>query len=120
MDIDGEAPKKKKVVKKHKIAFSTTTSSLDPAVIEKLKEQEAQMHAVDKYVMDTEVSSLSECSSGRWLMIMVANRTAKMRSRNVYNMRGKLDERYAAYVQPAERGTSQGPGGGFWATGDGC
>jgi hypothetical protein len=71
MDFDGEAPKKKKVVKKHEIAFSTTTSSLDPAVVEKLKEQEAQMHAVDKYVMDTEVGSLYECSSGRWLWLQI-------------------------------------------------
>lgn len=83
MDVDGEAPKKKKVVKKHEIAFSTTTSSLDPTVVEKLKEQEAQMHAVDKYVMETEVGYLSECSSGCWLTAMVANRTARMRSRNM-------------------------------------
>jgi len=84
MDVDGEAPKKKKVVKKHEIPFSTATSSLDPAVIEKLKEQEANMHAVDKYVMDTEdrKNALEEY---------------------VYDMRGKLDDRYTAYVQPAER-----------------
>ncbi|KAJ8581594.1 heat shock protein 70 [Rhizopogon salebrosus TDB-379] len=84
MDVDGEAPKKKKIVKKHEIPFSTTTSSLDPAVIEKLKEQEANMHAVDKYVMDTEdrKNALEEY---------------------VYDMRGKLDDRYTAYVQPAER-----------------
>jgi len=84
MDVDGEAPKKKKIVKKHEIPFSTATSSLDPAVIEKLKEQEANMHAVDKYVMDTEdrKNALEEY---------------------VYDMRGKLDDRYTAYVQPAER-----------------
>ncbi|OJA20978.1 hypothetical protein AZE42_11480 [Rhizopogon vesiculosus] len=84
MDVDGEAPKKKRVVKKHEIAFTTTTSSLDPAVVEKLKEQEAQMHAVDKYVMETEdrKNALEEY---------------------VYDMRGKLDDRYTAYVQPAER-----------------
>ncbi|OAX34233.1 heat shock protein 70 [Rhizopogon vinicolor AM-OR11-026] len=84
MDVDGEAPKKKRVVKKHEIAFTTTTSSLDPTVVEKLKEQEAQMHAVDKYVMETEdrKNALEEY---------------------VYDMRGKLDDRYTAYVQPAER-----------------
>jgi heat shock protein 4 len=83
MDVDGEAPKKKKIVKKHEIPFSTTTSSLDPAVIEKLKEQEANMHAVDKYVMDTEVGFLLAFISRRLLMVMTANRTARTRSRNM-------------------------------------
>jgi heat shock protein 4 len=83
MDVDGEAPKKKKIVKKHEIPFSTTTSSLDPAVIEKLKEQEANMHAVDKYVMDTEVGFLLASMSRRLLRGMTAHRTARTRSRNM-------------------------------------
>ncbi|KAG0707014.1 heat shock protein 70 family [Suillus ampliporus] len=84
MEVDGEAPKKKRIVKKNEISFSTRTSSLDPSVVEKLKEQEAEMHAADKLVMDTEdrKNALEEY---------------------VYDMRAKLDERYAAYVQPAEK-----------------
>ncbi|KAG1751254.1 Hsp70 protein-domain-containing protein [Suillus paluster] len=84
MEVDGEAPKKKRVVKKNEIPFSTRTSSLDPSVIEKLKEQEAEMHAADKLVMDTEdrKNALEEY---------------------VYDMRAKLDERYSSYVQASEK-----------------
>ena len=73
MEVDGEAvPKKKKVVKKHEIPFSVRTSSLDPAVVEKLKEQEAEMFAVDKYVMDTEVGYLAAATSRCLLMSIIA------------------------------------------------
>lgn len=84
MEVDGEAPKKKRVVKKNEILFSARTSSLDTSVVEKLKEQEAEMHAADKLVMDTEdrKNALEEY---------------------VYDMRAKLDERYSSYVQPAEK-----------------
>ncbi|KAG1763433.1 heat shock protein 70 family [Suillus placidus] len=84
MEVDGEAPKKKRVVKKNEIPFSTGTSSLDPSVVEKLKEQEAEMHAGDKLVMDTEdrKNALEEY---------------------VYDMRAKLDERYSAFAQAAEK-----------------
>jgi heat shock protein 4 len=84
MEVDGEAPKKKRVVKKNEIPFSTRTSSLDPSVVEKLKELEAGMHAADKLVMDTEdrKNALEEY---------------------VYDMRAKLDERYSSFAQPAEK-----------------
>ncbi|ESK84674.1 heat shock protein [Moniliophthora roreri MCA 2997] len=77
-------PKKKKVVKKIDIKFVTGNSSLDKSVIENLKEQENQMHANDKLVMDTEdrKNALEEY---------------------VYDMRGKLDDRYAAYVTPEDK-----------------
>jgi len=63
MDVDGaaegaEAPapvKKKRVVRKKEIPFVSTNSSLDKSVVELYKEQESQMHAADKLVMDTEV-----------------------------------------------------------------
>lgn len=66
MDVDpaveGAAPpKKKKVVKKKEIPFVATASSLDKSIIETLKEQENQMHAADKLVMDTEVCPLFLC-----------------------------------------------------------
>ena len=59
MDVDGaaqpaEAQKKKRVVKKIEVPFASFASSLDPSVLEKFKEQEAQMHAADKLVQDTE------------------------------------------------------------------
>lgn len=83
MEVDGEAPKKKRVVKKE-IPFSTRTSSLDPSFVEKLKELEAGMHAADKLVMDTEdrKNALEEY---------------------VYDMRAKLDERYSSFAQAAEK-----------------
>ncbi|KAG6336640.1 hypothetical protein ID866_2447 [Astraeus odoratus] len=89
MDVDGEAPenappKKKRVTKKVEVPFFMGTTSLDHSVIEKLKELEAQMHAADKLVQDTEdrKNALEEY---------------------VYDMRGKLDDRYASYVRPEEK-----------------
>jgi heat shock protein 4 len=90
MQVDGAAegappapaPKKKKV--KKEVPFVASTSSLDSATVEKLKEQEAGMHAADKLVMDTEdrKNALEEY---------------------VYDTRAKLDERYAPYVKPEEK-----------------
>ncbi|KAN0091424.1 Heat shock protein 70 family [Tylopilus felleus] len=88
MEVDGNAqpaePPKKKRVKKIEVPFTSFASSLDPSVLEKLKEQEAQMHAADKLVQDTEdrKNALEEY---------------------VYDTRGKLDDRYAAYVQAGEK-----------------
>ncbi|KAL6299797.1 heat shock protein 70 family [Sparassis latifolia] len=84
---EGEAapPKKKKVVKKKiEVPFVWGSSSLEASVLEKYKEQEAQMHAADKLVMDTEdrKNALEEY---------------------VYDTRARLDERYAPYVQAAEK-----------------
>ncbi|TFK53745.1 heat shock protein 70 [Heliocybe sulcata] len=87
MEVDGEAqqaqPKKKKVVKKE-VPFVVGNSALDKSLLEKLREEEAQMHAADKLVMDTEdaKNALEEY---------------------VYDMRGKLDDRYASYVQQPEK-----------------
>ncbi|KAF9234284.1 Hsp70 protein-domain-containing protein [Melanogaster broomeanus] len=79
-----DAPAKKRRVKKIDVPFTTLTTSLDPAILEKFKEQEAQMHAADKLVQDTEdrKNALEEY---------------------VYDTRGKLDDRYAPFVQPAEK-----------------
>lgn len=59
MDVDGgvqpaDVPKKKRV-KKIEVPFTSFATSLDASILEKLKEQEAQMHATDKLVQDTEV-----------------------------------------------------------------
>jgi len=88
MDVDSTEPpappKKKRLVKKKEIPFIATSSSLDKSKIEELKEQENQMHASDKLVMDTEdrKNALEEY---------------------VYDTRSKLDDRYAAYVQAEEK-----------------
>ncbi|KAF9234299.1 Hsp70 protein-domain-containing protein [Melanogaster broomeanus] len=89
MDVDGEAapaeaPAKKRRVKKIDVPFTSLATSLDPAVLEKFKELEAQMHAADKLVQDTEdhKNALEEY---------------------VYDTRGKLDDRYAPFVQSAEK-----------------
>jgi len=87
MAVDGEsdAPKKiKRIVKKKDVAFISGSTSLDPTLVEQYKEQENQMHSADKLVMDTEdrKNALEEY---------------------VYDMRGKLDGKYAAYVQAPEK-----------------
>lgn len=56
---DGAAPpasKKKRIVKKKEIPFITGNNSLDKSTVETFREQEIEMHAADKLVMDTEVS----------------------------------------------------------------
>ncbi|KAF7980383.1 hypothetical protein HWV62_38855 [Athelia sp. TMB] len=87
MAVDGEpdAPKKvKRIVKKKDIAFISGATSLDQTLVEQYKEQELSMHSADKLVMDTEdrKNALEEY---------------------VYDMRGKLDDKYAAYVQAPEK-----------------
>ncbi|GJE90018.1 HSP70-domain-containing protein [Phanerochaete sordida] len=86
MVVDGseEAPKKKKVLKKNPVPFIWHSTSLDPTVLEQYKQQEAEMWAADKLVADTEdrKNALEEY---------------------IYDMRSKLDDRYAAYVQSAEK-----------------
>ncbi|KAH9859172.1 heat shock protein [Lenzites betulinus] len=90
MQVDGaEAdpaapPKKKKVVKKKDVAFVWGATSLDPSIVEQFKELESQMHAADKLVKDTEErkNALEEF---------------------VYDTRSRLDERYAPFVQAAEK-----------------
>jgi heat shock protein 4 len=58
MAVDGEpeaAPKKKKIVKKTDVPFVWGSAALDKTIVESLREQEAEMHAADKLVVDTEV-----------------------------------------------------------------
>lgn len=54
---EGEAPKPRKLIKKTDLQVVTRYSSLDPAVLEKLRESENSMYAADKLVADTEVSA---------------------------------------------------------------
>ena len=48
-----------KIVKKKDVPFVWSTTSLDSSIVEQLKQQEADMHAADKLVADTEVSLVS-------------------------------------------------------------
>lgn len=88
MEVDakeGEAvPKKKKIVRKKDVPVVTGYNSLETSTLNNLREQEASMHAADKLVKDTEdrKNALEEY---------------------IYDMRGKLEDRYAPYVQPAEK-----------------
>lgn len=81
---EGEPPKPRKLVKKTDLPVVTRYSSLEPAVLEKLRESENSMYAADKLVADTEdrKNALEEY---------------------VYDMRGKLDERLASFVLPDEK-----------------
>ncbi|KAJ7078389.1 heat shock protein 70 family [Mycena crocata] len=84
--VEGEAPPapKKKRVRKKDVPFIASTSSMDKATVETLREAENAMHAADKLVMDTEdrKNALEEY---------------------VYDTRAKLDERYAPFVQADEK-----------------
>ncbi|KAF8871912.1 heat shock protein 70 family [Mucidula mucida] len=87
MEVDapeGAVPKKKRVTQKRDVPFFAGTASLDKSIVEKYKELEGQMHESDKLVMDTEdrKNALEEY---------------------VYDTRGKLDDRYAHFVQPEEK-----------------
>ncbi|KAI0318852.1 heat shock protein 70 [Amylostereum chailletii] len=89
MAVDGEAeaaPKKKRVTKKNPLSVVTGYPGLEASILEKYKEHEAQMYASDKLVQDTEdrKNALEEY---------------------VYDTRGKLDDRYAPFVQPQEKAT---------------
>ncbi|KAJ2915267.1 hypothetical protein MD484_g5139, partial [Candolleomyces efflorescens] len=97
MDVDGAAtpgaegdaapvapPKKKKVVKKKEVPFVATNSSLPKEVVEEWKEKELEMHESDKLVFDTEERKNAV-------------------EEYVYDMRGKVEDRYAAYVQAGEK-----------------
>ena len=101
MAVDGEEPKKKKVVKKTNIPFVWTSTGLDPTVLEQYRQQEAEMHAADKLVADTEVSLM------RCLVDVFADKAVQDRKNAleeyIYDMRGKLDDRYAPYVQAEEK-----------------
>ncbi|KAG8762406.1 adenyl-nucleotide exchange factor sse1 [Ceratobasidium sp. 428] len=54
---EGEPPKPRKSVKKTDLPIIVRYSSLEPAVLEQLRESENSMHAADKLVADTEVSA---------------------------------------------------------------
>ncbi|KAF7303739.1 Heat shock protein [Mycena indigotica] len=89
MDVDagGEpaAPvAKKRRIKKKEIPFVVASTSLDKSIVEGWREQENAMHSADKLVMDTEdrKNALEEY---------------------VYDMRGKLDDRYASFVKAEEK-----------------
>jgi heat shock protein 4 len=91
MEVDasavGEAPappKKKKVVKRKEVPFVTTNTSLEKSILDRYTAQEAEMYASDKLVADTEdrKNALEEY---------------------VYDMRGKVEDRYAAYTKPEEK-----------------
>lgn len=89
MDVDTAdgtpaPPKKKRVVKKKPVKFVVQTSSLDATALAAYKEQEAQMHASDKLVRDT------------------ADRKNALEE-YVYDMRSKLDGKYASFVQAKEK-----------------
>ena len=84
MAVDGEPdakPKIKRVIKKKEVAFVTRTSSLDASILEKYKEQEGQMHASDKLVMETEVRILVIWSTSLRLSYM--DRIVKILSRSM-------------------------------------
>ena len=78
------APKMKKVIKKTDIPVVAGYSGLDQTVVNEYREKEGEMHSSDKLVMETEErkNALEEY---------------------VYDMRGKLDDRYASYVQAEEK-----------------
>lgn len=74
MDVDGEAPpaeekKKKYVVKKKDVPFFSATTALEKSVLERYTQQEAEMHAADKLVSDTEVRLAVNNRPCPWLIV---------------------------------------------------
>ncbi|KAI0000483.1 heat shock protein [Russula vinacea] len=87
MQVDGESsepPKKKKVVKKNPVAYVAGYGGLDSSVVDRYREKELTMYASDKLVQDTEErkNALEEY---------------------IYDMRSKLEDRYAHFVQSQEK-----------------
>ncbi|KAI0256232.1 heat shock protein 70 family [Lactifluus subvellereus] len=86
MQVDGESepPKKKKVVKKNPVAYVAGYGGIDSSMVDNYKEKELTMHTNDKLVQDTEErkNALEEY---------------------IYDMRSKLEDRYAPFVQPQEK-----------------
>ncbi|KAI0001358.1 heat shock protein [Russula compacta] len=87
MQVDGESsepPKKKKVVKKNPVAYVVGYGGFDPSIVDKYREKELTMYSNDKLVQDTEErkNALEEY---------------------IYDMRSKLEDRYAVFVQPQEK-----------------
>ncbi|KAF8271318.1 heat shock protein 70 family [Lactarius quietus] len=87
MQVEGEStepPKKKKVVKKNPVAYVASYGGLDSSMVDRYKEKELAMYANDKLVQDTEdrKNALEEY---------------------IYDMRAKLEDRYAPYVQQQEK-----------------
>lgn len=86
---EGEKPKTevrrvKKLQRKDDLPISTSYATFDEKRVAEFKETEGKLHAADKLVADTEErkNALEEY---------------------IYDTRGKLDERYAAFVQPEEK-----------------
>src|SRR5204862_5628393 len=106
MEVDGqpaEPPKVKRVTRKRELPVIFSSTSLDPSLLEQLKEKEAQMHSADKLVMDTEVRRFSALQKPSFCLIPITHQDRKNAlEESVYDMRNKVDARYATYVQPSE------------------
>jgi heat shock protein 4 len=74
-------PQKKKKVIKRDIPIVPGSRTLDPSILNTLKEQEANMHASDKLIMDTEVNGISIVRGA--YMLMSLHRIAKMLSKSM-------------------------------------
>ncbi|TFK20742.1 heat shock protein [Coprinopsis marcescibilis] len=77
-------PKKKKIIRKKDVPFVATNTSLQKEVVESYREKELQIYESDKLVIDTEErkNALEEY---------------------IYDMRSKVEDRYAAYIQSEEK-----------------
>ena len=86
---EGEPPKTekrmvKKLQRKDDLPIESDLGVVNETVLAQMKEREGQMHAADKLVVDTEdrKNALEEY---------------------IYDTRGKLEDRFAAFVQPQEK-----------------
>lgn len=103
MAVDGEEPpKKKRVTRKKDVPFVWASTSLDSSVIEQFRQQEAEMHAADKLVVDTEVSTVPLYAATSCLLFSLQDRKNALEE-YIYDMRSKLDSRYNPYAQTPEK-----------------
>ncbi|TFK95607.1 heat shock protein 70 [Pterulicium gracile] len=84
--VEGEEakPKKRTTKRKKDVQFVTRTTSLGAEVVERYRERESEMYSADKLVADTE-----DCKNAL--------------EEYVYDMRSKLDDRYASFSTSSEK-----------------
>lgn len=96
----------KKIQRKGDCSIVGQYAAVDRKVVDEMAEKEGKMHAEDKLVMETEVRKRltvlndQRGTKCRWLTEQDRKNALE---EYVYDMRGKLEDRYAIYVQESEK-----------------
>ena len=90
----------KKIQRKGDCSVIGQYTSLATTALDSMTEIEGKMHAEDKLVMETEVSQTLQHPEQYELMLQNCKNALE---EYVYDMRGKLEDRYAVFVQAKEK-----------------